>query len=381
MTGNILSKGLPAAPGSKSSSPRLPHVLLVFALQFVFLLGGRAQVAGPGSDDVRNQPGHVKPPEPRELLPAPKEPTDPQVKAVLDQMAAAGVLHPKTLEQAQKTYLFYTKFSGPPEKVFRVEDRAVPGPAGDIPIRVYLPRSGEGFPIWVFFHGGGFVGGSLDTHDVALRAVTNRCDCAVVSVGYRLAPGSHYPAAANEAYTATNWVAGHATEIAGDPKRIALGGDGAGGNLAVVVALMARDRGGPHLVYEALIYPILNAIQISYSWIASADPVLNSDVMSAKWSQYVPFNADLRDPYISPVNSPDLRNLPSTLILTSENDPVRDDADRFGRNLSDAGVPVRVSVYPNAIHGFFLMAGALDAGKKAIAEIASSLRATFESSR
>ena len=150
---------------------------------------------------------------------------------------------------------------------FHVENRTISGPVGNIPIRVYIPRSGERLPIWVFFHGGGFVGGNIDTHDVALRAVTNRCDCVVVSVGYRLAPESHYPAATDDAYAATKWVADNASEIQGDPQRIALGGDGAGGNLAVEVGMMARDRGGPKLVYQVLIYPILNAMLTSYSWV------------------------------------------------------------------------------------------------------------------
>jgi acetyl esterase len=313
--------------------------------------------------------------------PAPKEPTDPQLKAVLGQMAAAGVLHPQTLEQAQKTYLFLTKFGGAPENVFHVEDRALSGPGGNVPIRVYVPRSGEGLPVWVFFHGGGFVGGSLDTHDTVLRAVANRCDCVVVSVGYRLAPGSHYPAAANDAYAATNWVASHAAEIHGDPKRIALGGDGAGGNLAVVVALMARDHGSPQFVSQVLIYPIVNAMLTSYSWVEPSDPVLTRDAMLAKWSVYVPFNVDLQDPYVSPADSSDLRNLPPTLIITGENDPVGDDINQFVKTLMDASVPARVIVYPNAIHGFFLMAGALDAGRKAIDDTAAALRETFKAAR
>lgn len=122
-------------------------------------------------------------------------PVDPQVKAVLDKLEAAGVAHPTTVEDVRKAYLFYPKLSGVPENVFRIEDRLIPGPAGNLPIRIYTPNSRKGLPILVFFHGGGFVAGSLDTHDAALRAVANRCGCIVVSVAYRLAPEYEYPAA------------------------------------------------------------------------------------------------------------------------------------------------------------------------------------------
>lgn len=358
---------------------RLVVLTLAFTLLLVIALSGFAQVEQ-DNEYVKNLPGHSKPPTgpPR---PVPKKSTDPQVKAVLDEIAAAGLLDPETPEQARKAYLFYTKFGGPPENVFHVENLEVPGPARNIPIRVYFPRSGEGFPIWVFFHGGGFVGGSINSHDVALRAVTNRCACVVVSVGYRLAPESQYPAATDDAYAATKWVADHAFEIHGDPERIAIGGDGAGGNIAVEVAMIARDRGGPRLAYQVLIYPILNAMVTSYSWVTSVDPLLSSASMVTKWGNYIPYDVDLEDPHVSPVDSPNLRDLPPTLIITGEDDPVGDDITQFSKDLKESGVAEQVVVYPNTIHGFFLMAGALDAGRKAIDETASTLRAAFKSAR
>jgi len=174
-------------------------LLLVFGIATTILcsLSGFSQVAGPGSQNPEVQPGYSRKPSSPPRLP--KESNDPQVKAVLDQMAAAGVLHPTTLEQWRQAYLFYAKFAGTPETVFHVENRAIPGPAGDIPIRLYSPRTGGGLPVWIFFHGGGFVTGSLDTHDTPLRAVANRCDCLVVSVAYRLAPEHPYPAAPDDA--------------------------------------------------------------------------------------------------------------------------------------------------------------------------------------
>lgn len=313
--------------------------------------------------------------------PQANSPTDPQLQSILDQMAAAGVLHPATLEEARRSYLFSTRFAGAPEHVLRLEDRTIPGPAGTIPIRLYSAQEDRNLPVWVFFHGGGFVTGSLDTHDTPLRAVANRCDCLVVSVGYRLAPEDPYPAATNDAYAATKWVAEHTLEIGGDPHRIAVGGDGAGGNLAAVVTLMARDRNGPHLIYQVLIYPILDAVMTTYSWVESADPVLTHDVMLTKWSVYVPINTSLDNPYISPANGQSLKNLPATLIITDVNDPLRDEVERYARELNSAGVATEISRYPGTIHGFFLMAGKLRAGERAIDQIASALKKTFASPR
>ena len=181
-------------------------------------------------------------------------------------MAAAGIALPTTVADVRKAYLFYPKLSGTPESVFRIQDREVPGPAGNIPLRVYTPSSTSGLPIAVFFHGGGFVAGSLDSHDTPLRSVSNRCQCIVVSVAYRLAPENKYPAAPEDAYAATRWVAEHAADIGGDPHRIAVAGDGAGGNLAAVVTLMARERGTPPLIFQLLIYPSLDAPTMRPSW-------------------------------------------------------------------------------------------------------------------
>lgn len=221
----------------------------LFTCGFFFPLIVLSQAPAIPGSAVQDSAPYGRPLKPPPVPPGgpPKESTDPQVRAVLAQMAAAGPLHPATLEQARKSFLFYAKFAGAPEPIFHVEDRKIPGPAGDIPIRVYAPRGGGDLPVLVLFHGGGFVYGGLDTHDSTLRAIANRCDCLVVSVAYRLAPENPYPPAADDAYAATKWVAEHPQEIGGDPRRIAVGGDGAGGNLAAVVTMTARDRGGPHL--------------------------------------------------------------------------------------------------------------------------------------
>jgi len=339
-------------------------------------LSALAQVAGPGGENLKTLPGYsVKPSGPPSL--PQQESSDPQVKAVLDKMAAAGVLHPKTREQWRHAYTYYAKFSCAPEKVFHVEDHAIPGPAGTIPIRIYSPRAADSLPVWVFFHGGGFVTGSLDTHDTPLRAVANRCDCLVVSVAYRLAPENPYPAAPEDAYAATNWVAEHASEIGADPARIAVGGDGAGGNIAAVVTLMARDMGSPHIAYQILIYPTLDLSMLTPSWILANDPVFTSDAMLATSGTYVPMDTNPEKPYISPIYAKSFKGLPPALIVTDADDPVRDEAKRYASELNDANVKVEMTRYPNEIHGFFLMAGALDAGKKSIDQIGAALKQAF----
>ena len=306
---------------------------------------------------------------------------DPQLTPILNEMAAAKVLHATTLDEAKRAYLFYAKYGGPPEQVLRVQNKEILLATVSIPIRLYASSTGGNLPVFVFFHGGGFVTGSLDTHDAPLRALANRCKCLIVSVAYRLAPKNPFPAAPEDCYAVTKWVADHAAEIGGDSSRIAVGGDGAGGNLAAVVALMARDRSGPHLEYQVLIYPILDGRMSTNSWIESADPVLTQRAMLAKWDGYLPVGADLLNPYISPVSATNLKNLPPAFVITVAGDPLRDDAEYYARALNDAGASTEVSRYPNMIHGFILMSGELDAGKKAIDEIANALKRAFESER
>jgi len=303
---------------------------------------------------------------------------DPQVKTVIDRMAAAGVLHPGTVEEVRKAYLFYGTLSGKPEHVFRVEDRKIPGPAGQIPIRVYTPNSSTSdLPILVFFHGGGFVAENLDTEDTPLRSVTNRCGCIVVSVDYRLAPEHPYPAAPNDAFAATMWVAEHAMELGGDARRIAVGGDGAGGNLAAVVTLMARDQGGPRLIYQILIYPDVDAIMRGSRY-TSKDPVATPDARIATLGAYTPLLAKLEDPYLSPIYAKSLKDLPPALLITDQDDPTWDEGGVYAKRLREAHVAIKTSQYPNMIHGFFLMAGVLDGGKKCIEEVGVALTEAFK---
>lgn len=306
---------------------------------------------------------------------------DPEVKAVLAKMAAAGINRPSTVADVRKAYLFYPKLSGTREPIFHVEDRQIPGPAGNITVRVYSPNSTSGLPVLVFFHGGGFVAGNLDAYDNPLRSMANRCECTVVSVAYRLAPEDKYPAAPDDAYAASKWVAENASRIGGDPRRIAVGGDGAGGNLAAVVTLMARERGAPSLVFQVLIYPSLDFSTMRPSWWEETDaPTVSREAKRDVSIAYLPITANLRDPFIAPVYAKDLKNLPPALFITYEgNNPMQIESEEYVNRLRQDGVAVKVSAYPNVLHGFFLMAGDLAAGKKCIDEVATTLRNTFNS--
>jgi len=305
---------------------------------------------------------------------------DAQVTTVLGKMAAAGIAQPATVADVRRAYRFYPQLSGTPEHVFRIEDRQIPGLSGNIPIRLYTPSSRSGMPVLVFFHGGGFVAGSLDTHDAPLRSLANRCECIIISVAYRLAPENKYPAAPDDAYAATKWVAEHGPDIGVDPHRIAVAGDGAGGNLAAVVTLMARERGGPPLLFQVLIYPTLEATTMRPSWWAESDvPTVSRESKNDILSVYLPVTGRLRDPFVSPLFAESLRTLPPALIVTYEDDaPMRVEAEEYADRLKEDNVMAKVSLYPKMIHGFFLMAGYLDGGKKCINEIASTLRDTFE---
>jgi acetyl esterase len=334
-------------------------------LLLLCLIFPRVSGSGRGSEVMPNQ--------------AVAETVDPQVKAVLDKMAAAGIDRPMTVADVRKAYLFYPKLSGVPEHVFRTADQQIPGPGGKLTIRVYTPSSTSGLPILVFFHGGGFVAGSLDSHDTPLRAIANRCQCIVVSVAYRLAPENKYPAAPEDAYATAKWVAEHADQIGGDAKRIAVGGDGTGGNLAAVVALMARERGTPSLVFQVLIYPSLDASSLRPSWWAETNtPTVTRESKGAILRVYLPVTAELSDPFVSPMRADNLKNLPPALLIVyGGDDPLRDEGEAYAQRLTQDGVTTKVSDYPNAIHGFFLMAGELDAAKKCIDEVAGALKNAF----
>jgi acetyl esterase len=266
------------------------------------------------------------------------------------------------------------------EPVARVEDRTVPGPAGDIPVRVYRPADdGATRPGVVYFHGGGFVICDLDSHDGACRRLANAVDAVVVSVDYRLAPEHRWPAAADDAFAATAWVAAHADELGVDGDRLAVAGDSAGGNLTAVVAQMARDRGGPVLAFQLMIYPVTDLSATRSEHVSQTENAsgyfLTVDQMEWYREQYLGGDADGEEPYASPLKAGSLVGLPAACVVTAEMDPLRDEGEAYGRALRAAGVPVALHRAPGMFHGFFNMDAVLDGSKEAQRVAFGALRA------
>jgi acetyl esterase len=305
-------------------------------------------------------------------------PLDPQARALLDQMAAMPPIHSQSVAEARQTVTALAQMTGEPEPVARVENRTIPGPLGDIPVRIYAPEGRGPLPVLVFFHGGGWVICNLETHDGLCRQLANAVGCMVVSVDYRLAPEHRFPAAAEDAYAATRWVADNAAAIGADPARVAVGGDSAGGNLTAVTALMARDRGGPGLVFQLIVYPVTDAPGGTPSYRENAEGYfLTADQMHWYWGHYMGSETGRRDPYACPLRAPDLRNLPPALVITAEFDPLRDEGEAYAARMREAGVAVKLSRYDGMVHAFFSMAAVVDKGRQAVEEAAAALRGAF----
>jgi acetyl esterase len=307
-------------------------------------------------------------------------PLDPQAQALLTQVEALGgpPLNDLSPPEARAVAKALGSLSGPPVAVASVENRTIPGPAGALPVRIYTPAGSGPFPVLVFFHGGGWVIGDLETQDGACRVLANAAGCVVVSVDYRLAPEHKFPAAPEDTYAATKWVAANAASINADPARIAVGGDSAGGNLAAVTAQMARERGGPRLVFQLLVYPVTDGACDTASYHANANSyLLTKEMMLWFWNHYVRTAADRLQPMASPLRAQSLHGLPPALVQTAEFDPLRDEGEAYAARLKEAGVPVRLTRYDGMIHGFFGMASVMDRATTAIGEAAAALRAAF----
>ena len=305
-------------------------------------------------------------------------PLDPEAKAFLDLMAATGgpQLHEVPVSEARRLMEAMGALQGDGEPVRETAARTVPGPGGDIPVRIYWPEAGGTRPLLVFFHGGGWVLGSTATHDGICRALTNATGCVVVSVDYRLAPEHPFPAAAEDAYAALCWAAEHAASLGADAGRLAVAGDSAGGNLAAVVSLMARDRGGPPLRMQILAYPVIDGRQEYTSHEQNAAGyLLTTDAMRWFWGHYVPLPGDRGDPYASPIAAGDLSGLPPALVFTAEYDPLRDEGEAYAHALEAAGVPTTLRRYAGHIHGFFTMITTGTASRRAVDEVAAALAA------
>jgi acetyl esterase len=311
-------------------------------------------------------------------------PLDPQVKNFLDRLAAAELppIQEQTVAQARAQMDFSTRFLGELPRVDKVEDRRIPAPGGALLMRIITPLEAraERLPVVVYFHGGGWVLGNIESHESICRAIANVAGAIVVTVDYRLAPEHRFPAAALDAYAATSWVAEHAGEFGGDADRIAVAGDSAGGNLAAVTCLLAQERKGPRIAFQVLIYPITdyNLQNGSYSRFAEGFFLTRSE-MAWYWEKYVPKRDDRNHPHAAPCRVDDLSGLPPALVVTAEFDVLRDEGETYACRLQSAGVPVRISRYDGMIHGFVRRYPFFDRGKAAIAEIGREIKGALES--
>jgi acetyl esterase len=315
---------------------------------------------------------------------------DPACATLLEQMAAAGAppMNEMSPDEAREMAQGFLELAGPGEECAEVidqtiPDQTVPGPAWDIPVRIITPAGApEGpLPCLVYFHGGGWVLGDLDTLDTTCRAIANRAGVKVVSVHYRLSPEHKFPIPLDDCYGALTWVVDNADSLGIDPQRIAVAGDSAGGNLAAAVAIRARDEGGPAIALQVLVYPVTNHSFDTESYRENGDGyLLTKDMMVWFWDHYLENDADGQNPLASPLLAEDLSGLPPALVITAEYDPLRDEGEAYAARLAEAGVPVQHTRYDGQIHAFFQMPAAIPAGNDAIDQVAAELRRVFAES-
>jgi acetyl esterase len=308
----------------------------------------------------------------------------PAVKAFVDAMSAAfpdiggAVTDPEEARGIVSAQRAERWLDLPEIEMAVVRDRTIPGPAGSIPVREYRPPAATApLPVVVFFHGGGWVIGDLDSHDRLARRIAHDAGCVVVSVHYRRAPEDRYPASAEDAYAATSWVSEHAAELGADPDRLAVVGDSAGGNLAAVVPQMARDRGGPPIAFQLLVYPVIDHSFETDSYRDNGEGwMLTEKHMRWYWDQYLGPDGDGSDPYASPLRG-DLSGLPPAHVVTAELDPLRDEGDAYADALRAAGVDVTLQRADGLFHGFVSVAELLSDAEAPAREAIAALRDAF----
>jgi acetyl esterase len=306
-------------------------------------------------------------------------PLHPQMKAYLDLMAHVRSVPMETLTPQEARNLVRAAPRPPAPEPAKEEDRTIPGPHGDIPIRITWPKGKGPFPAFVWFHGGGWVIGSVALTDHLVRHFVHNVGCVGISVEYRLAPEHKFPCAVDDCYTAAKWAHDNAKAINVNPAKIAVGGDSAGGNLSACVALMARDKGGPKLVHQACIYPVIDRNFSRPSYVENAQgPVLTRGMMEWFWKLYLRTDRDASHPYVAPLNAADLRNLAPATVITAEYDPLRDEGHAWAKKLQQFGVPVDYKCYEGVTHGFVSMWSAVDLGKEGMEHVSKNLKKAFK---
>ncbi|MFV8052579.1 alpha/beta hydrolase [Mycobacterium sp. 48b] len=308
---------------------------------------------------------------------------DPEIAGLLP-LLNSGFPAVETMSGAEARAAVRSRYRAPdhPQPIGAVEDRTIPGPEGDVPVRIYWPETSSDVPspVVLFAHGGGFVFCDLDTHDDLCRSLSNRVGAVVVSVGYRLAPESRWPAAADDVYTALRWIAVTAGELGADAAKIVVAGDSAGGNLAAVTAILARDRRGPAVACQALLYPVIAADFGTESYRRFETGYYNTRAaMAWYWDQYVPDASDRSHPHASPLRA-DLAGLPPAVVVTAGFDPLRCEGEDYAEALANQGVPVVHRSFDGAIHGFMTMPALALAGA-ARRQVCADIRAVLGSDR
>jgi acetyl esterase len=308
-------------------------------------------------------------------------PLDPQIEAILNlmQQAGGGQLSAGSPEQARAFFTMATVTMRDPSTLAPVkstEDATIPGPGGDIPIRIYRPDVDGPVPTMAFFHGGGFVIGDIETHDDHARSICHDVGIVVVSVDYRLAPEHKFPAGFEDCLAATRWIADNVADLGGDPDKLLVGGDSAGGNLSAAVALATRES-GPKLAAQFLIYPGIDFdMDADYpSRVANAEGYfLTAADMIWFGGHYLADDADRLDPRASTIKASSLAGAPPAVIGTAEFDPLRDEGEAYAKALADAGVEVRLQRYDGLVHGFYGMGPFCAAAAAAVADMNRSLK-------
>lgn len=309
-------------------------------------------------------------------------PVNPRIQLFLDKLnAMPQPLLSKTTPEAYRASEQETmNFQQKPEPVKQVENRCLPLAGREIPIRIYRPEGQAPFPALVYFHGGGWVIGSLDSHDSICREITNSANCVVISVDYRLAPEHKFPAAVEDAYDSLQWIDNHSKELEIDGDRIAVGGDSAGGNLATVPCIMAKELKTPDVIHQFLLYPSTGYQEEPPSIRENAEGyLLTGELMEWFRDHYFNNDKEIQNPYASPILYNDLTGLPAATILTAQYDPLRDVGKAYAEKLQGAGVRVNYKNYDGLIHGFANFAPFVPEARDALEDGAEELRKAFKS--
>lgn len=265
------------------------------------------------------------------------------------------------------------------EKIFNIEEYQIPYLNHQIPLRVYYPNNSKNLPCLLFFHGGGWTINDLDTHDALCRSITNLVSCIVISVDYRRAPEHKFPAAIEDSYAALEWVEENASMLYIDSSRIAVGGDSSGGNQATVTCLLSRDKSGPKIMFQWLAYPITDYhTPLKKSYIEMAEGYsLNKDFMFWFWDNYTDVNTDYDNPYLCPLRSTNLKNLPPAFIMTANFDPLRDEGELYASKLKQNGNIVTLKRYEGQMHGFLMVRGRVKKAQEGFLDAINELKQAF----